>query len=185
MRMTLVTGGARSGKSRFAESLLKDHPKVGYIATSKAIDADMVDRIKKHREQRPSTWPTIEQYRDFNNLPDNKAFQDCEIFLLDCVTIMVTNIMFDDEGIDFDTCSREVIEDMERRIFDEMKKLIATMQEHDKDLILVTNEVGSGLVPAYRLGSIYRDIAGRVNQYLAEKADDVYCIISGLPLKLK
>ncbi len=184
MTMILVTGGARSGKSRYAEGLLKNLDTVGYIATSKAIDDDMVARIEKHRQQRPSSWQTIEQHRNFEHLPDHDAFQSCDTFLLDCISIMVTNIMFDHD-IDYDTCSNDVIDEVEQEIFDEIKKLIHTMRINHKNIVLVTNEVGCGLVPSYRLGSIFRDIAGRVNQYLAQEADEVYCLISGLPLKLK
>ena len=183
--MILVTGGARSGKSRYAETLCKDmEGRVCYIATALAIDKDMENRIKKHRVQRPGEWATIERYRDFDSIIDDSAFIDSDIFLLDCITIMITNLMFDQE-VDYDHCPMERVDEVEQEIHRQIQILLDTMDVHHKHLILVTNEVGAGLAPSYRLGSIFRDIAGRVNQMLAERADKVYCLISGLPLRLK
>lgn len=185
MPIILVIGGARSGKSTYAENLCKNYGgSVCYLATAKAIDDDMVRRINKHKLQRPSHWSTIEKHRDFDLLSEEKSFMNCDTFLLDCVTIMITNIMFDEE-IDYDTCNNETIEIVEKSVNNEMKKLINIMKNHKKTLVLVANEVGMGLVPSYRLGNIFRDIAGRTNQYLAQEADEVYNVICGLPQKLK
>ena len=185
MSITTIIGGARSGKSRYAEELCKSlGGKVCYIATAKAIDADMEDRIKKHRAARSEDWETIEKYDGFDRLPQEKAFESCSIFLLDCVTIMITNIMFD-QDVDFDTCSHETLEKIEEKIHGEISNLIKVMKMNGKKLVVVTNEVGMGLVPAYRLGSIFRDIAGRMNQFIAKESDEVYNIICGLPQKLK
>jgi len=185
MPIVLVVGGARSGKSTYAEKLCKNYGgSVCYLATAKAIDDDMVRRIEKHKMQRPSHWLTIEKYKDFNLLADEKAFIDCDTFLLDCITIMITNIMFDKE-IDYDTCDNETIEIIENSVHKEINELIDIMRNHNKTLVLVSNEVGMGLVPSYRLGNIFRDIAGRANQYIAQQADEVYNVICGLPQKLK
>ena len=185
MSVTLITGGARSGKSQYAEELCKSMGgRVCYIATAKAIDTDMEDRIKKHKASRPGEWETIERYDGFDGLIGSGFFLNCGTFLLDCVTIMITNIMFD-QGVDFDTCPAETLDEVEEKIRDEITKLLNIMKSHGKKLIIVTNEVGTGLVPPYRLGSIFRDIAGRMNQFIAKEADEVYNVICGLPQKLK
>lgn len=182
--ITLVTGGARSGKSTYAEKLAKERGEdISYIATAIITDKDMEDRIKKHRQSRPSEWNTVEIYKDFHTI-DNNIFSRTDLFMLDCITTMVTNLMFDKE-IDYDTCSNEDIQMVEDYIFSEIKSLVNIMNNNHKNIILVTNEVGMGLVPAYRLGSIFRDIAGRVNQYLAEVSDEVYFMVSSIPMKIK
>ena len=185
MSIILVTGGARSGKSRYAEELCKNAGKeICYIATAKSIDSDMEDRIKKHKASRPAEWSTIEKYSGFEHLSDSELFKTCDTFILDCVTIMITNIMFD-KDTDYDTCSNDVLDAVERDILYEFTKLVNLMKASAKNLIMVTNEVGNGLVPAYRLGSIFRDIAGRTNQFLASQSDEVYMTVCGLPQKLK
>lgn len=185
MAVTFVVGGARSGKSSYAEQLCKERgKKVCYLATAKVIDKDMEDRVAKHKASRPREWSTIEQYKNFDMIVDQEAFIESDTFLLDCITIMITNIMFDDE-IDYDKCNNHVIDEVEKKVFVEIEKLLKTMKKEQKNMIIVSNEVGSGIVPAYRVGSIFRDIAGRVNQYIAKEADEVYHVICGLPQKLK
>lgn len=184
-RLIMVTGGARSGKSTYAENLAKDYKEqIGYVATGIITDEDMAKRIEHHKMNRPATWPTFEQYRDFEQLTNDERFDTCDVFLLDCLTVMITNLMFDEE-VDFDTCSMETVEVIEAKIKTEITSLIDVMAESNKVLIVVSNEVGLGLVPPYRLGNLFRDIAGRMNQYLASQADEVTFIVSGLPLKLK
>lgn len=180
----LITGGARSGKSSLAETKAKElGEKVVYIATAIAFDEGMKDRISKHRASRPDTWTTIEKYRDFYTL-ENEDFLESDLILLDCMTLMVSNVLLESE-IDFDNCSMEEVDCIEKSIFKEVEELLEIVYKHKKKLIIVTNEVGMGLVPSYRLGSIFRDIAGRVNQYLAKQADEVYLTVSGIPLKIK
>lgn len=184
-QIIVVTGGARSGKSRFAEN--KVHligTTIGYIATAKITDNDMAERIRHHRESRPSEWPTFEQYRDFDQLSSNEIFMACDTLIFDCVTIAITNRMFD-EDVDYDTCDYKVIQEIESLVQKELTGLIELIRMTNKNIVIVTNEVGLSLVPAYRLGNIFRDIAGRMNQYLASEADEVYFIVSGLPMKLK
>lgn len=185
MQITFITGGARSGKSNFSENLAKDiGKKIIYIATALPIDKDMKDRIKKHIKRRPVDWITIEQYKNFNDLSLNKDFVNCDTIILDCITILISNLLFDSE-VDFSNCSNKVIEEIEKSIFEEIKELIKVVKENNKNLILVSNEVGMGLVPHYRLGNIFRDISGRVNQYLSNISDNVFILFSGIPLKLK
>lgn len=184
-KLILVTGGARSGKSTYAEKLVSELSQhVTYIATGIITDEDMAARIEHHKKRRPSHWKTIESYKDFEKLTTDEAFVNSDVFLLDCLTVMMTNLMFD-EPVDYDTCSMDEVNLIEIKIQSEIEKLLGVMAEHNKTLVLVSNEVGLGLVPAYRLGNLFRDIAGRMNQYVASRADSVLFIVSGLPLKLK
>ncbi|WP_352420198.1 bifunctional adenosylcobinamide kinase/adenosylcobinamide-phosphate guanylyltransferase [Proteiniborus sp.] len=181
----LITGGARSGKSNLGENKAKElGKKIVYIATAIAFDEGMKDRILKHRASRPSNWATIEKYRDFLELEKEKDFLKSDLVLLDCMTLMVSNILLE-SGVDFDNCSMEQVDSLEEKIFKEVKELLNIVLKYKKKLIIVTNEVGMGLVPSFRLGNIFRDIAGRVNQYLAKQADEVYLTVSGIPLKIK
>lgn len=182
-RLTFIIGGARSGKSHYAEKLAKESgKKVSYLATSIPFDEGMKNRIQKHRESRPKEWITIEKYRDFDKILESKEYEETDIFLLDCITIMINNLMFY-SNLDFDNCTVEQVEDLEKEIIEQIEKLLA-LSEY-KDMIIVSNEVGMGLVPTYKMGNYYRDIVGRVNQRIASKADEVFFLISGLPMKLK
>ncbi|RKD30588.1 bifunctional adenosylcobinamide kinase/adenosylcobinamide-phosphate guanylyltransferase [Thermohalobacter berrensis] len=184
-KIILITGGARSGKSKFAEKITKGTGnKITYIATAIPFDEGMKDRIKKHKESRPQEWNTIEKYKDFKKLDKDENFIKADTVLLDCITLMVTNILMD-SGLDFDKCSMEEIDKVEDEVFYEVKGLIKIAREYNKNLVFVTNEVGMGLVPPYRFGNIFRDIAGRVNQYLASEAEEVYFTVSGIPMKIK
>lgn len=187
--MILVLGGARSGKSTYAEQKAaicaqEQHSEVLYIATAIAFDKDMKNRIKKHQDQRDANWHTIEQYKDFQNLSDAEAFQRSQIVLVDCITLMVSNLLLEYDG-DFDTITCDAIDILEQRIVSEVNRLVAICKTNHKQLVVVSNEVGLGLVPAYRLGCIFRDIAGRINQLLARESDEVYLLTAGIPLTLK
>jgi adenosylcobinamide kinase/adenosylcobinamide-phosphate guanylyltransferase len=183
--MVMVTGGARSGKSAFAEKLCREsRQRVGYIAAAVVTDDDMAARVAAHRAQRPAEWITFERYADFSALEREAAFEGCGVFLLDCVTTMITNHMMD-SGLDFDTCDMEAVNRLEAHICAQVDELLHLMRRRGKTLVVVTNEVGQGVVPAYRMGSLFRDIAGRANMRIAREADEVYCMISGLPLRLK
>ncbi|NBI06488.1 bifunctional adenosylcobinamide kinase/adenosylcobinamide-phosphate guanylyltransferase [Senegalia massiliensis] len=181
--LTLVTGGARSGKSSFAEKIVKKNGKnVVYIATSIPFDEGMKSRIKKHRKQRPESWHTIEMYKNFNIILDDDKFKYADTIILDCITIMISNLILE-KNIDFDDISEEEIDTLENQIFNEIYILLDALK--DKNVVLVTNELGMGIVPSYKLGSIFRDIAGRVNQYIAKRANKVYLTVSGIPIEIK
>ncbi|QRN86866.1 bifunctional adenosylcobinamide kinase/adenosylcobinamide-phosphate guanylyltransferase [Clostridia bacterium] len=185
MSITLVTGGARSGKSSYAEKICSAYGKpMVYIACGKITDAEMEDRIKKHQERRASNWKTVEKYRDFAQMKDQDYFCENDIFLLDCVTTMATNLMFD-AGIDYDTCSMEEMNQVEKDVLEQFSELLDVVKKGHKTLVLVSNEVGSGVVPSYRMGRFFRDLAGRINQYLAQKADEVVWMVSGIPVRIK
>lgn len=180
-KITLVTGGSRSGKSSFAENLLENTDDVLYIATAIITDEEMRHRIKKHINSRNARWTTYEGYSDLD-----KAIEkyDMDNIMLDCVTIMTTNLMFKKET-DFDNMSMEEADDLLKDIKIQFEKLISKARTTNKNLVMVTNEVGMGLVPESKLSRIFRDISGFVNQYIAGLSDEVYLISCGLPLKLK
>lgn len=187
--MILVIGGARSGKSTFAEEKVKaiQQEKGGnvlYIATSIAFDDDMKFRIAKHREARPSTWLTLEQYKDFKGLGEQVDFKACDTVLIDCMTLMVSNLLLE-QDVDFDHVKYDKISEIEKMIVEEVDTLLEVCKVHHKQLVVVSNEVGLGVVPPYRLGNIFRDIAGRINQKIARESEAVYLLTAGIPLQIK
>lgn len=182
-KITFITGGARSGKSTYAEKYAKNiGRKVTYMATAIAFDDSMKHRIAKHKEQRPESWGLIEAYKDLDQISKYKAFDDCELLLLDCMTILISNQMIY-SGIDFDKCRPDEVDDLELKIKAEISNLLKYSSE--KDIIIVSNEIGMGIVPPYRMGAYFRDIAGRMNQFIASISDEVYFIVSGIELKIK
>jgi len=183
-KLILVTGGARSGKSTFAEDRAKEFgQKVLYVATSKPIDDEMKQRIAKHRAQRPEEWETLEEYKNLDTILVN-IIQDKDAVLLDCITIMITNLMLD-ECIDWDNLTRDKVEEIENLVKHQIERLISLSKMSVVPFILVTNEVGLGVVPPSAIGRDFRDIAGRINQMLAKAADEVYFCVSGIPMKIK
>lgn len=180
-KIILVTGGSRSGKSEFAESLLKDTDNVLYIATAVITDEEMKNRINRHKESRNQKWSTYEGYKNLDEVIE--AYCE-EYILLDCVTTMVTNLLFDKER-DFDNMPMENIDILRKEISLEFSKLVEKCREGNKTIIMVTNEVGCGLVPEYKLSRIFRDIAGWINQDIAKISDEVYMTACGIPMKLK
>ncbi len=180
-KITLITGGSRSGKSSYAERIYDGDNDILYIATAIVTDQEMENRIEIHKERRNPNWETVEQFKNLDEVIRNTSKKN---ILLDCVTVMVTNLIFDRnphaEDLDF-----KEIETLEQHIIKEFESLIEEVRKQDKNIILVTNEVGYGLVPEYRLGRIFSDIAGRLNQRIASLCDAVYFVSCGLPLKLK
>lgn len=185
-RLVLATGGARSGKSVFAEQYLESRfEEVAYIATAIAFDDEMKDRIAKHKAQRPSHWHTYEAYKDLDELMGEigKEHRAC---LLDCLTIMVTNRMMDAyKEIDWDKPNPERVNVLQSEILNEVKAFLEEARRQDLCLVMVTNELGMGIVPENPMARAFRDIAGRVNQLVASMADEVYLLVCGLPMTLK
>ena len=190
-KMIMVTGGARSGKSSYAEAIAKSIGKnIIYIATAKRTDDEMILRIKKHIEQRPANWLTIEAYRGFDTILP-KYTNGFDAALLDCMTIMTTNLMLDCPEVydcnltQWDDLTMEQVQEVESNIHKEVQALINFAKSSEVHFVFVTNEVGLGLVPEYKMGRDFRDIAGRVNQTLANACDEVYFCVSGIPMKIK
>jgi adenosylcobinamide kinase/adenosylcobinamide-phosphate guanylyltransferase len=171
MSLTLITGGARSGKSTFAEQFASAHDGgVLFLATAEARDDDMAARIAKHQADRPAHWRTLEAPL---HLAGALAHADpAPLVLLDCVTLWVTNLLLRD---DTNWARAEA----------ELTALLDWYRAQSADLVVVTNEVGLGIVPADRLSRTFRDWLGLFNQRLAAEADTVYLMVSGLPLEIK
>ncbi len=172
---TLITGGARSGKSRFAEQFATAYgAPLCYLATAQPLDAEMDERIACHRVRRGSDWHTVEEPLA---LPQTLSRLDgsYRAILVDCITLWLTNLLLQ---------GREDA-DQEGQVIAEVQRLAATLRSMTTPVILVTNEVGMGIVPEHRLGRLFRDLAGQASQILAATCDEVYTVISGIPLKLK
>lgn len=166
----LVTGGARSGKSRFAEELLRRSRRVTYLATSAAGDEEMARRIEQHRGRRNPAWLTIEEPRDILQRIDGQA-TDTDAILVDCITIWLANLL---------ECGLGDADVLER-----VDQLAAYLEKPRTRVVCVTNEVGSGIVPATPLGRRFRDLAGVANQRLAAACHSVYWLVSGIPVRVK
>jgi adenosylcobinamide kinase / adenosylcobinamide-phosphate guanylyltransferase len=170
-QVIFITGGARSGKSRLAEQLAEGFgAPLAYIATGEPRDAEMRDRIERHRERRGPGWHTVEE--PFNLLETVKS-QDgiFKAMLVDCITLWLSNLLLE--------------YDERKKVMEEVALFSESFPTLKTPLILVSNEVGMGIVPENQLARTFRDIAGEANNMLAKAADEVYVMFSGLPLKLK
>jgi adenosylcobinamide kinase / adenosylcobinamide-phosphate guanylyltransferase len=186
--LTLVLGGARSGKSRYAQSLCEPASCVIYVATARvkdgAGDHEMRERIARHRADRPAEWQTVEEPLDLS-----RAIRESvtgATLLIDCATLWISNLMWE--------YREEPAAEQNRMILAEVENLIDAVRLRAKDftgagtageVIIVSNEVGSGIVPELPVARAFRDLQGFANQRLAQAADNVVFIVAGLPLRLK
>ena len=194
-RLILILGGARSGKSTFAERLATSSGRtagsVAFIATATADDDEMRARIARHRASRPREWHTIEEPLDLAGAV-RQGYKLADVLLLDCVTLWLGNMLTQESGQrESDDKEKEELR-ITSNLFDErpliqIEELLAVVQSAgpNKTLIVVTNEVGLGVVPAYALGRVYRDTLGYVNQRLAQAADRVYLMVAGMAVDIK
>jgi adenosylcobinamide kinase/adenosylcobinamide-phosphate guanylyltransferase len=172
--VSLVIGGARSGKSRFAQSLGATARCAFYIATARAEDAEMEGRIAQHRQQRPTQWCTIEAPLDIAKAVE-RCRGACDFILLDCLTVWLSNYCWE---------HREKSElDIGTAALMEVARVATTAIE--AHVVIVTNEVGCGIVPETPLGRFFRDLQGRINQEAARLADQVILVVAGLPMTIK
>lgn len=175
-RLILVLGGARAGKSAYALRRAEEIERtaergVCFIATAQASDDDMSARIDRHRAERPSHWRTIEEpHRIDRALRQAKA---PEVVIVDCLTLFVSNWLL-----------REEDERRCEQILDQITSEFLSVAQ-SQTIICVSNEVGLGVVPETRLGRVFRDLLGRVNQNFAQAADEVYLLVAGLKTQLK
>ena len=172
--LTLIIGGARSGKSAFAEKLAAQYEHVLFVATAEALDEEMERRIEKHQRNRPDTWRTLEEPRDVAKVISSSDLAH-DVLLFDCLTLWVSKLLLDmEEGAD-----------AEQHIAAEAERLLAVYEASPAEWIVVTNEVGEGVVPPTVLGRAFQDALGRVNQLFAARADRVYQMTAGLAVDLK
>ncbi|MCB0043165.1 MAG: bifunctional adenosylcobinamide kinase/adenosylcobinamide-phosphate guanylyltransferase [Caldilinea sp.] len=177
--LTLILGGARSGKSTYAEQqAAAAGGRVLYVATAEAWDDEMRARIAAHRAQRPATWRTVEAPRAVGAAARAALDDGADVVLVDCLTLLASNVIIAlPEGSDERAASASLNE--------ELDALLAAYEASDAAWFVVSNEVGLGIVPAYPLGRVYRDALGRANQRMAALADRVIFMVAGLPMTVK
>jgi len=196
MAIIFVTGGAKSGKSKFAEELilsLNDGKQENvYLATSLVFDEEMKEKVRLHKERRKNYWGTVETYKNFENSL-NKYFPKTENeiknnMLVDCLTNMITNIIFEEKDVDWDNFDKKsyvkIVEKLNKNLENIVNELLNITSQF-QNTVIVSNELGLGLVPSYPLGRYFREIAGKMNQAVAKRADEVYFVVSGIPMKIK
>lgn len=170
-KLIFITGGARSGKSAFAEKIAANRPgKHAYLATAQALDAEMVERIDQHRRRRGDAWDTYEEPLAVGELV-RKLSGRYGLVLLDCLTLWLSNVM--------------ARADQDAEIAKKVDDLAAALRSFDGSLVAVSNEVGLGIVPDNPLARRFRDLAGMMNQRIAAVADEAYFVAAGLPVKIK
>ena len=176
--ITLILGGARSGKSSYAQSLAEETAKsVTFLATAQALDDEMSARIQKHRAERPANWETLEIPLDIaTHVRQIKS----DIVILDCITLLVSNLLMQlvqqdlvDEALFLSSLQKE------------MNELLSALHKTDQHWLIISNEVGLSLVPPYQMGRVYRDGLGWANQTLAREADKVIFMVAGIPAVIK
>ncbi|PIE54085.1 MAG: bifunctional adenosylcobinamide kinase/adenosylcobinamide-phosphate guanylyltransferase [Dethiosulfovibrio peptidovorans] len=185
--ITLVLGGARSGKSRYAQELVSemetDHPgAVVYVATAGILDEEMAHRVALHRADRPSRWTTLEAQ---DHVAERlRELEPRSLVLLDCLTMMISNSMLS-RSVDWEKLSRTDRKIEEKAVLAEVDRLVGTIQERALRAVVVSNQVGQGIVPISALGRAFRDISGWANQHLARDAHRVYLLTAGIPQLIK
>jgi adenosylcobinamide kinase/adenosylcobinamide-phosphate guanylyltransferase len=172
--LIFLLGGARSGKSAFAERLAATSRTVTYVATGQPLDAEMATRIARHRADRPSSWLTVEAPLALPEALEQLAPRT-ETVIIDCLTLWISNVLL----------AHPTLDDAESLGHQLATRLVSTHSTHPARWIVVSNEVGLGLVPDNALARAYRDMLGRVNQTVAAAATTVYWLVAGIPMQVK
>lgn len=179
--VTLVLGGVRSGKSRFAQECASRFPRVGFVATAKPSDAEMLKKIRRHREERSNHWQTLEEPLDLGRVVAEHAAK-FDVLLVDCLTIFVANLL---EAAETDPASTDPTNNAPTNMESRIEAFLQALHAAPASVVLVSNEVGSGVVPPYPAGRRFRDALGELNQQVAAIADNAVLMVAGLPLALK
>lgn len=190
--LVLITGGVRSGKSSFAEKLAEESgKKITYLATARVEDEEMRERVALHQSRRPKGVRTVEEPLEPHLVLEQEKDSD-SIILMDCLTLLITNRMLADidshgavrEGEDI-FADEKIIDAAVERTYQYIKKLSAAAVDCPADVLVVTNEVGMGVVPNYPVARAFRDLSGRANQVIAAAADQVWLVVCGIPQRFK
>lgn len=178
-RLLLVLGGARSGKSAYAQRLAQElgGSRVLFVATAQAWDEEMAQRITRHQQERPAAWRTLEAPHQVGQAIALEL-HDATVVLVDCLTLLVSNTMLRLSESPDPAAAAAAVQT-------ELTALLQTCQANGATYIVVSNEVGLGLVPDNLLGRLYRDLLGQANQRLAQQAEAVYFMVAGLPVEVK
>jgi adenosylcobinamide kinase/adenosylcobinamide-phosphate guanylyltransferase len=172
--LTLILGGARSGKSRFAQSLCQDSATVAYLATARVDDEEMRERVERHRADRPSHWLTIEEPLDLADVV-RRASTATPTILIDCLTVWLSNLMWEMRG--------QSSALLEQAVYHQLDDIVAaTGSAH---IVAVSNDVGSGVVPESAVGRQFRDLQGLLNQHAAALAGRVFLVVAGIAIPIK
>ena len=188
-QIILVTGGISSGKSAFAEDLVTKISQdkscsCTYIATASVYDDEMREKVRLHQQARQDkNWSTLEAYKNLGQIVANDDF-DHGILLLDCLTMMVSNIIFEDD-MDFDGLDQDKCRLKEDLVLNEIRDFVKSVRDKDLDLVLVTNEIGLGGISYNKLSRFYTQLVGRSNQYIASQSDQVYMVVSSIGERIK
>ena len=169
--VTLVLGGARSGKSRYAQELAFAFKRVVFIATARRDDAEMRAKIARHRRERPPSWKTLEISTGLDRALRERC-RNADLLIIDCLTLYLASALGRKRGD-------------RRQVHDHIQSICEAIREAQASVVIVSNEVGCGVVPAYRSGREYRDLLGEFNQQIAQVADRVVLMVAGLPLTVK
>jgi len=195
-KIYFLLGGARSGKSEYSENLASSlSEKVAYLATAEIIDEEMKKRIELHRNRRPAGWQTFEFTEsniiidDFNPVLQSVISAGMEVILIDCITNLLFRIVYkyrveDLEIVDNDF-ERKIEKEVQEFFLQFLSQLSAARDKHNLNIIIVSNEVGLGLVPPYPFGRVFRDLLGLVNKKIAAESDEVYFFMAGLKMQIK
>lgn len=165
--ITFILGGARSGKSSYALELAKKNKSVAFIATCEPLDKEMKQRIGLHKKSRPKHWHTFDEPRNICALLD-KISNKYDFLIIDCLTLLISNLLI-----------------AKKEPEQEIKRMLSCLKKLKVKTVVVSNEVGLGIVPDTALGRSFRDIAGRINQTVAREAKNVYFMVSGIPWRIK
>ncbi len=187
-RMVLVLGGARSGKSEFAETLMDRIPRArkGYIATSQILDEEMRYRVILHQKRRPASWRTFEVLHEAGPMMET-VLAASDAVLFDCITMYVNNLLMD--HIDHrrvETLGVTDLEHLQQVLLSDLDAIFSAVSSVDgKEIIFVSDELGMGIVPGNAMSRVYRDLVGLANQYVAARAEAVYLSVAGITIDLK
>ena len=184
-KLILVLGGARSGKSTYAQRLAGEiaagSGRVAYVATGVTCDDEMRARVEQHRCSRPSGWATIEAPTEVAQVIQ-RAGEEYAVVIVDCLTTLITNWLAERGQLEEPT---ESMIELEKAVLGQVGELVRAAGEARATVIVVSNEVGLGIVPSFKAGRVFRDLAGLANQFIAREADEVYVMWAGIPQKVK
>jgi adenosylcobinamide kinase/adenosylcobinamide-phosphate guanylyltransferase len=182
--VALILGGVRSGKSRYAQRVAEQAQRVLFVATAeRRDDPEMRVRIERHRADRPGSWSTVEEPLHLPRII-REAGSRCDLLLIDCLTLYAANLL-EAYGESSGSGEAPISAQIRSRIDSQVNELCLALRDASCSVILVSNEVGSGVVPAYELGRRFRDLLGEINQRVAAVAGTVLLMVAGLPLPLK